>query len=241
MAPEMTISKELFDTVVAPTGVEIDEETFEKFDLYARTLIEYNEKVNLTAITAPDDIVRKHFADSLYVLSAAPLPRGAALCDVGTGAGFPGVCLKLARPDLQVTLFESITKKTAFLSYLCSVLGIEAQVVNLRAEDAGRQGRFREAFDAATARAVAQLNKLCEYCFPLVKQYGTFVPMKGDLSEEEKQRGVSAAAVLGGKLERVLPYSLPDGDRRTICVFQKKSKTPLQYPRPSAAIAKKPL
>ncbi|MBR0509782.1 MAG: 16S rRNA (guanine(527)-N(7))-methyltransferase RsmG [Clostridia bacterium] len=237
----MTIDKDIFEKALSPVGVRLPDGAFERFDLYAGLLIAYNEKVNLTAITDPADIVYKHFADSLYLLKYARLPAGAKLCDVGSGAGFPGVCLKLARPDISLTLFESVGKKAAFLTYLCRELGIEAEVVNMRAETAGASPAYRERFDVATARAVAALNKLCEYCLPLVKTGGTFVPLKAPLGEEERQRGYGAARLLGAKPQKTIPYALPGGDAREILIFEKNSPTPPRYPRNSGTIMKKPL
>ena len=235
------ISKELFDACIREIGVSLPENAFAQFDSYAKLLAEYNEKVNLTAITAPDEIVNKHFIDSLTLLKYAPLSAGASLCDVGTGAGFPGVCLKLARPDIQLTLFDSVNKKLDFLRFLSKELGFDAEIVHARAEEAGQTPQHRGHFDFATARAVAALNKLCEYCVPLVKQGGRFVPLKAELSEEERTAGYAAARILGAKLKEEVRYTLPNGDARELLIFEKKSQTPTKYPRVSAQIAKSPL
>lgn len=235
------IPKELFQTCISAIGISLPADAFAKFDAYAALLTEYNEKVNLTAITAPEEITVRHFADSLYLLRFAPLPENAALCDVGTGAGFPGVCLKLARPDLRLTLFDSVNKKLEFLRFLSKELDFDAEIVHCRAEDAGRAPAYRERFDLVTARAVAQLNKLGEYCVPLVKPGGYFAPMKGVLSPEEKTQGGAAARILGAKRTADHLYALPDGEQREILLFQKISQTPTKYPRASAQIAKTPL
>lgn len=235
------ISKDLFFECAALVGVPLPENAFERFDLYAAELVRYNEKVNLTAITDPDGITVKHFADSLFLLKYVSLPEGAAVCDVGTGAGFPGACLKIARPDLSLTLFDSVNKKLDFLRFLLAELGLPAQIVHARAEEAGRVPDYRERFDLATARAVASLSRLGEYCVPLVKPGGVFAPLKAALSEEEKREGCAAARTLGAKRENEAFYSLPTGDRREIIVFRKISQTPTKYPRISAQIAKSPL
>jgi 16S rRNA (guanine(527)-N(7))-methyltransferase RsmG len=235
------ISKDLFDVCVREIGVSLPENAFAQFDSYAKLLAEYNEKVNLTAITDPDGITVKHFADSLYFLKHVAVPEGASLCDVGTGAGFPGVCLKLARPDIQLTLFDSVNKKLDFLRFLSKELGVDAEIVHARAEEAGQTPEYRGHFDFAAARAVAALNKLCEYCIPLVKQGGYFVPLKAELSEEERTAGYAAARILGAKLSREVRYTLPNGDGRELLIFEKKSQTPTKYPRVSAQIAKSPL
>lgn len=235
------ISKELFDASVASLGLSLPSNAFDLFDAYAQALVAYNEKVNLTAITAPDEIVIKHFADSLSVLRFVSLPPGASVCDVGTGAGFPGMCIALARPDLRVTLFDSIDKKLAFLRELRQQLSIPVEIVTIRAEDAGKKPQYREKFDLVTARAVSQLNILSEYCVPLVKEQGCFAPLKAKLSAEEAQRGIGAAANLGAKLSSREVYTLPDGAQRELVIFQKISATPAKYPRNAAQISKKPL
>lgn len=235
------ISKELFDRCALATGVPLPQNAFDLFDAYAANLIIYNEKVNLTAITDPDGITVKHFADSLYLLKYVAVPLNARVCDVGTGAGFPGMCLKLARPDLELTLFDSVNKKLEFLRFLAKELGVEADVVHARAEEAGQTPAYRERFDLSTARAVAALNKLSEYCVPLVKPGGTFAPMKAPLSDEERRQGSAAARLLGARLAKNPRYTLPTGDEREILIFEKISQTPTKYPRVSARIAKSPL
>ena len=235
------ISETLFNACLTEIGITLPENALTQFKAYARLLVEYNEKVNLTAITDADGIAVKHFADSLYLLKYVNVPIGARLCDVGTGAGFPGVCLKLARPDLRLTLFDSVNKKLEFLRFLSKELGFDADIVHIRAEDAGQDPRYREAFDLSTARAVSQLNKLAEYCVPLVKSGGLFVPLKAELTDEERASGVRAAKTLGAALLNEVRYTLPNADRRTLLLFQKTSQTPTKYPRVSAQIAKSPL
>jgi 16S rRNA (guanine(527)-N(7))-methyltransferase RsmG len=235
------IPKDLFFECAALAGLTPSEEAFLRFDLYARELVRYNENVNLTAITDPEGITVKHFADSLFLLKYVNVPEGAAVCDVGTGAGFPGACLKIARPDLTLTLCDSVNKKLEFLRFLFSELGLPAEIVHMRAEEAGRDPAFREKFDLAAARAVAALPRLSEYCVPLVKPGGVFAPLKGLLSEEEKRDGCAAARLLGAKREKEARYELPTGDAREIIIFRKISQTPTKYPRVSAQIAKSPL
>ena len=235
------ISKELFDRCAALLSFPLPANAFDVFDFYASSLVEYNKKVNLTAITEPDEIVTKHFLDSLLLLNAVDLPTGAAACDVGTGAGFPGMCLAIARQDLRVTLFDSVNKKLAFLRFFSREAGIPVEIVTVRAEDAGQDPAFRARFDLCTARAVAQLNKLAEYCVPLVTLGGVFAPLKTPLSREEAQRGIGAAANLGANLKERRLYTLPDGAEREVPIFQKVSLTPSKYPRNAAQITKKPL
>ena len=235
------ISRELFDRCVAQTGLTLPENAFEQFSAYAGHLIIYNEKVNLTAITDPDEIVVKHFADSLFLLRYADAPAGARVCDVGTGAGFPGMCLKLARPDLDVTLMDSVNKKLEFLRFLSAQLGVDVGIVHIRAEDAGKDARYRESFDVCTARAVSQLNKLCEYCVPLVKAGGVFAPLKAQVSAQERTPGFAAARRLGAAAEAEYEYRLATGEQRRIFLFRKISQTPTKYPRSAALISKSPL
>ena len=237
----MFISKELLCSGCEAVGLTLDDTAIDRFDAYARQLVLYNEKVNLTAITAPDEIVDKHFVDSLYLTKYVSIADGTKLCDVGTGAGFPGLALLIASPLLQITLMDAVNKKLDFLRSLTSELGLSAEIVHTRAEDAGRNATYREAFDVATARAVAQLNLLSEYCVPLLKVEGVFAPLKAPLTDEERQRGIGAAANLGATVEKTERYTLPDGSEREIIVFRKKRETNKKYPRNPAQIGKKPL
>ncbi len=236
----MTISKELLMQSCAAFGVTVSNECADRLDTYARLLIEYNEKVNLTAITQPDEIVKKHFADSLVLLSYVDLHKGIRFADIGTGGGFPGAVLLCAVPDMDAVLVDSINKKLDFVRFLLRELGLSAEVLTARAEELGRKGEYRETFDVVTARAVAQLNQLSEYCMPLVKVGGVFAPMKGKLEEDEQQRGFGAIANLGGKVEKNACLMLDDAQRH-IVVAKKISQTPTKYPRNQAQISKKPL
>ena len=216
----------------------------EKADLLCRymdAILERNQHINLTAIRNREEFILKHLLDSLTLTELPEMKAAETVVDVGTGAGFPGVCLLIARPDLRLTLFDSIRKKLDFLRFLLRELDLEAEIVVSRAEDAGRDPAFREMFDLATARAVAELNRLSEYCVPLVRVGGTFAPMKAPLTEEEAQRGIGAAANLGAKLVRRERYCLPEGSGREVLLFEKISPTPPKYPRNPAQIAKKPL
>ena len=237
----MFISKELLCSGCEAIGLTLDDTAIDRFDVYARQLVLYNEKVNLTAITTPDEIVVKHFVDSLCLAKYVSLTDGVKLCDVGTGAGFPGLALLIAAPLLRVTLMDAVNKKLDFLRALTAELGLSAQIVHIRAEDAGRNQTYRDAFDVVTARAVAQLNLLSEYCVPLVKVGGVFAPLKAPLGDEERQRGIGAAANLGAAKVQTERYTLPDGSEREILVFTKKTETNKKYPRKPTQIGKKPL
>ena len=179
-------------------GIKVTAEQGDKFQRYMELLLEWNEKLNLTAITEPGEIVEKHFIDSLTLLPACRPKEGGKLLDVGTGAGFPGIPLKIVRPDLQVTLLDGSNKRLNFLSQLCGKLGIECRCVHKRAEEAGLDKSMRESFDLVTARAVAQLRILCEYCLPLVKMKGFFVAMKGPGAKDELSEAENALKILGG-------------------------------------------
>ena len=214
------------------------------FQAYLEILLRENAKYNLTAITDPEDIRQKHFADSLALLDdePCPIPQTASLLDVGSGGGFPGVPLKLARPDISLTLLEATGRKADFLRLLVRELGIEAAVMNARAEQAAHDPAFREQFDVVVARAVAALPMLCELCLPFVKPGGVFVAYKGPKEkagmELEAARG--AIALLGGALERVHGEATVYGGRTRIMI-RKISQTPANYPRNHGVMRKKPL
>lgn len=207
-------------------------------DLYAELLVEYNKKVNLTAITEPEAIEDRHFVDSL-LLAAQPEIAGKVV-DVGTGAGFPGIVAKLYKPEIELTLMEPTGKRVEFLKYACEQLGIEAEFAKERAEEAARK-RWREAFDAAVARAVADLPVLAEYCLPLVKVGGAFVAMKGSSAGDEAARAEGAVRRLGGRIDGTRLFTLPDSSARGLVVCTKISQTPPAYPRNGGKIAKAPL
>ncbi len=239
------IDKDLLKTAAFAVGVEVDAALCERLDIYARLLVEWNEKMNLTAIVDPTDIAVKHFADSL---AAAPLlPDGAfSLIDVGTGAGFPGVPLALLREDCRLTLLDSLNKRLVFLEEVCKAVGVQAEFLHLRAEDGGQKPQLRESFDVATARAVGGLPLLCEYCLPYVKVGGRFIALKGPTGEEEFASSRRAMQKLGGELRRVRKITLPpdskgESGERQLFFIDKKSATPPLFPRPAAKIAKKPL
>ena len=242
------IEKGLLREYAAPYGVTLDDTACDRFDRYAQLLVEWNEKMNLTAITRPEDIVLKHFADSLTALPLLPEKQGIRLIDVGTGAGFPGIPLAIARPDVKLTLLDSLNKRLIFLQEVCRALDIPAQTVHARAEEGGRRPQLREQFDVATARAVAALPVLAEYCLPFVKTGGQFIAMKGPESDAECRAAARAVTVLGGEPPRthalLLPREPKDGveqSERRVFVISKVKHTPAQYPRPSAKIAKAPL
>ena len=205
-------------------------ERAEAFDAFRRLLAEYNGRYNLTAITEEREVYYKHFLDSA---AGEPLfPAGARVLEVGSGAGFPSIPLMLVRPDLTFTLLESTGKKCAFLETVIKEFSLPAEVLHVRAEDAGREEKYREKFDVCCARAVARLNTLLEYCLPFVKTGGLFLAYKGAGAEEEIKEAERAVALLGGGEVCSYPYSLPEGmGERTVVVVKKMRPTPQKYPR----------
>ena len=238
----MFISKELLINTAEKYKVSLDDLAVERFDTYARLLVEWNKVMNLTGITEPDEIVIKHFVDSLTFLTYVDLPEGASLIDVGTGAGFPGLVLAAAYPNTQVTLLDSTGKKLKAVEDIAFNMGVtNIKIVHSRAEEAGKKSEFREQYDFATARAVAELRVLLEYTLPFVKKNGTFLSLKAAIAEEEIHNATNSLKVLGGKIEGVEGFELPGGDKRAIIKVKKISQLSPKYPRPSAQIAKKPL
>lgn len=224
------------------SDIELTDEQIDKLIRYFELLIEWNEKMNLTALTEPHDVALKHFCDSILLLKYAEIPKNSSLIDVGTGAGFPSLPIKIVRPDVKLCLLDSLNKRLVFLSEVVKELWLEnVKIVHSRAEDGARKAELREKFDFATSRAVAQLNVLSEYCLPYVKVGGAFLSMKGKYSEEEIASAKSGIKLLGGKTEKVNTYNLADGSERTIINVKKISKTDKLYPRTSAKIKNKPL
>lgn len=221
-------------------GFSLTEEHLNQFDVYYNLLIDWNSRMNLTAITEPEEVAVKHFADSLLLLRAAEIPQGGRLADIGTGAGFPAVPIGIVRNDLYLVLVDSLNKRIGFLKELCGTLGLSADCIHGRAEDLGKTG-LREMQDIVTARAVAHLRVLTEYCLPFVKIGGVFAALKGPEIEEELTGARDAIRILGGELEETLRFTLPDGSRRTILRFRKISQTPTKYPRTPVKISKSPL
>ncbi len=225
----------------AKLGISVTDEMLARFEKLAFLLVEQNKIMNLTAITDPDGIAIKHFADSISALSAAEFSQGAKVLDVGTGAGFPSIPLLIARPDLDMTMIDSTAKKLKYVASAVESLGLNAEVLHTRAEEAGQNKEYREKFDIVCSRAVAALNVLCEYCLPFVKVGGVFLAMKGAKAQEEIADAKAAIKTLGGKIVDEKSFTLSDGGERTIVVIKKISQVPPKYPRVSAQIAKKPL
>ena len=234
MIPDYALSCSGFESV----GLTLSREQYEKLSIYAEFLVEYNEKVNLTAITEPMEILRKHFIDSILLTKYVDIPLNSTLIDVGTGAGFPSVPIKIYRPDIKITLLDSLNKRIDYLKQLCEKLEVDAEFIHGRAEDFSKKEEYREKFDFSCARAVANMALLSELCIPFVKQNGCFVAMKGP--NEDISLGANAVMVLGGLIEKEIKYKLFDEDRKIVLV-RKISQTPSKYPRNSSQIKKKTL
>lgn len=234
--------KNLLQKYIKDYKITLTENQYEQFQKYFELLVEWNEKMNLTAITDESGVALKHFADSLSLLNFVDIPQNSTLADVGTGAGFPGVVLKIARPDIKLTLIDSLNKRLVFLGEVCAQLGIEAELIHSRAEDGARDEKLRESFDFAVSRAVARMNVLSEYCLPYVKVGGAFCAMKGAQANEEFKESLNAINTLGGKLEKKYFFELPEnGGERAIAVVRKVKNTPQKYPRQSGKIKAKAL
>ncbi len=237
----MIIDFEQLRRECAAFEVDLDAEMCERFDIYAATLIEWNKVMNLTGITEPAGIVTRHFADSLSFFAAAKPEKGASLIDVGSGAGFPGLALKIARPDMDITLLDGTKKRINFLTETAGRIGLTVNAIHGRAEECAVKPEMREKYDFAAARAVAAMNLLAEYCLAFVKRGGKFIAMKGPSAEEECAAAKTAIETMGGKLCDIRSLCLADGSERLLVRVDKIAATPTGYPRVSAKIAKKPL
>ena len=222
-------------------GIKLYDDQLSAFQIYMELLLEWNNKINLTAIIEPKEIVEKHFLDSLTLLRACKFKEGSKILDVGTGAGFPGIPLKIVRPDLQITLLDGSNKRLNFLREICSKLHLNCESIHKRAEEFGLDKNVRESFDVVTARAVAPLNILSEYCLPLVKMKGYFVAMKGPGAKEELTIASNALETLGGDDMKIFSLSLPNAGERNLVIIRKLKFTPKIYPRHGGTILKHPL
>ena len=221
----------------AQAGIAIDENQAERLVRLCDFMVEYNQNVNLTSITEFTEVVVKHFVDSVLPFFMVDIPQGSSFIDVGTGAGFPALPLLIVRPDLKGTLCDSLNKRCVYLEKVCVEVGISAEIIHARSEELGR--KKRECFDFATARAVAAMPVLAEYCIPFVRVGGRFIALKS--VNEDIDGAAGAISKLGGDIEFTKDYELPNGDKRRLVVIKKISQTLTKYPRNSANISKKPL
>lgn len=230
-------------TVAAEYGLNLTESQISGFNRYYELLVEWNKKINLTAITEPKDVAIKHMIDSLSCYRDKLFYENASLIDVGTGAGFPGLPLKIFCPSLKLTLLDSLNKRVKFLQLVVDELGLkDVEVIHARSEEAARNRNYREKFDIATARAVARLPIICEYCLPFVKTGGVFIALKGRQYEDETEEARKAIKILGGEIERTVPIKLPEiDDKRAVIYIKKIKSTPKAYPRKAGTPERNPI
>ena len=239
------MNPEIFAEELANYGFKLSSKQKEQFATYYNKLIEFNKKVNLTRITDKNEVYLKHFFDSITpLLEFSDLFKGeTSLCDVGAGAGFPSLPIKILCPDLSITIVDSLGKRLKFLDELVSDLSLDkVTLVHSRAEDAGQNKNLREKFDLVTGRAVARMSVLSEYCLPLAKVDGYLVALKGPKAQDELAEAKNAIEVLGGSVKEVKELTLPDtDDERTLIVVKKVKATPKKYPRQAGTPNRKPL
>lgn len=228
---------------LAALGVALSEQQIQQFIQYFEMLVEWNQVMNLTAITEYDDVMKKHFVDSVSLIKAYDVSQSVSVIDVGTGAGFPGLALKIAYPNLQVTLLDSLNKRINFLNAVIEKLGLTGvETVHGRAEDFAKPDKLREKFDLCVSRAVANLSTLSEYCLPFVKQGGLFISYKSEKISEEMTAAKNAIFLLGGKVVDQVEFTLPDSDiYRNLFIIKKERITPKKFPRKAGLPAKEPL
>ncbi len=233
--------EEILRTYLKKIDIELSKKQIEQFYTYMNLLLEWNEKINLTAITEPEEVILKHFVDSLTI--SAYIKKGSKLVDMGTGAGFPGIPLKILRDDIEITLVDSLNKRINFLNEVIKELELrEISTVHARAEEFGQNKKYREKFDIATSRAVANLSTLSEYLVPLVKLEGKIICMKGSEVKEEVENAKNAIKILGGKMEKEESFNLPNSDmKRNLVIIKKIKNTPAKYPRKPGTPAKEPI
>lgn len=234
------------DTLVRGTmqlGITLSEKQIQQFIRYYELLVEWNSFMNLTAITEYEEVMEKHFVDSLAVVKVCDFHQIKSLIDIGTGAGFPGIPLKIAFPHLEVVLLDSLNKRTKFLNEVINQLGLEnIRTIHGRAEDYAKQKEYREQFDVCVSRAVANLSTLSEYCIPYVRNMGEFISYKSGKIEEEVEQSRKAVLILGGKISRIEKFCLADTDmERSFVIIKKEKKSPGKYPRKAGMPSKEPL
>ena len=233
--------KREFEKYLEKMSISLNKEQYDQFYAYMVLLIEWNEKINLTAITEPQEIILKHFVDSLTI--AKYIEEGKTIIDMGTGAGFPGIPLKIYRNDVKVVLADSLNKRIKFLNEAIEKLQLKnIETIHCRAEELGKNKEYREKFDYATSRAVANLSTLSEYLLPFVKLNGSGIFMKTMEIDEELENAKKAIKILGGRIEKVDKFEIPESDLgRSIIIVKKEKQTPSKYPRKPGTPAKEPL
>lgn len=237
------MNPEQFALALQDKGIELNDRQREQFIIYFQTLVEWNEKINLTALTAEEDVYLKHFYDSISAAFHYDFKKDLHICDVGAGAGFPSIPLKICFPQLNVTIVDSLQKRIGFLNHLAAQLELtNVAFYHDRAESFGSNAKFRETYDVVTARAVARMSVLSELCLPLSKRGGVFIAMKGSQANEEVTDAKAAITVLGGKIDKTYSFTLPQEEsERSIVIINKIKKTPKKYPRKAGTPNKSPI
>lgn len=233
----------IFEKKLNELGIVLSEVQKEQFDRFYELLVEWNKVMNLTGITEYEEVNEKHFVDSLSIVKAVDMETVHTVIDIGTGAGFPGIPLKIAFPHLKIVLLDSLNKRIKFLNEVIEQLGLtDISTIHGRAEDYAKQAEYREQFDLCVSRAVANLSTLSEYCIPYVKVGGMFIPYKSGEIDEEVAQAKKAVHLLGGKLENVVKFQLPESEiSRSFMKIKKINNTTKKYPRKSGLPAKEPL
>ena len=239
----MNYNLEKFKNGLQQLHIALSEKQMEQFLQYYELLVEKNKVMNLTAITEFDEVVEKHFLDSVSLTQQLDLHQLLKVLDLGTGAGFPGIPLKIVFPELEITLMDSLNKRVLFLQDVISSLQLEnIEAVHGRAEEAARNKKYRESFDLCVSRAVANISTLSEYCLPFVKVGGSFISYKSSTIEGELEEGKKGIAILGGKVKDVYKFTLPESElQRSFVIIEKEKKTPKAYPRKAGTPSKEPL
>ncbi len=241
------IDKNYMRDISVKEGFELSDIQLDKLNIYAELLVDWNTRINLTGITQPDEIAVKHFLDSFLLVKAyelavgESLPQGVSLIDVGTGAGFPAIPVKILREDVKITLLDSLNKRINFLNEVTNNIKVDSVSIHGRAEEVAHDSNHRECYDIATARAVAKLSELAEYCLPFVKVGGYFIALKGRDIAQEVSESKNAIKALGGELVKVQQFTLGDDNTREIVIIKKISQTQTKYPRNGGQMKKKPL
>lgn len=232
-----------FEKDLKELGITLSENQIEQFLTYYEMLVEWNEFMNLTAITEYEEVMKKHFIDSVSLIKAYDVSKNVSVIDIGTGAGFPGLALKIAYPNLKVTLLDSLNKRIKFLDEVIAKLGLtDIETIHGRAEDFAKPDKLREKYDLCVSRAVANMSTLSEFCLPFVKVGGKFISYKSEKITEEMETAGKAITILGGQVDGQVEFTLPESDiYRNLFIIKKVKNTPGKYPRKAGLPAKEPL
>lgn len=234
---------DILDVATHKEGLNLNQQQYNNFIKYKDMIKEWNQKINLTAITEDEDIIKKHFIDSIKIFKFQELKEAKKVIDIGTGGGFPGIPIKIVKDDLKITLLDSLKKRITFLDEVVNELDLkDVETIHGRAEDFARDKKYREQYDVAVSRAVANMTVLSEFCIPFVKKGGYFVALKGPSIKEELNEAQKAIKLLGGKLQDIREVEIEGSDlRHNLVIIEKVKETPKGYPRKAGIVTKKPL